>query len=62
MKKFYRIKEGKIFFGFCAGLGEYFQIDPILFRLAFVAITIAGAGLGILFYIVASLVTPIKSS
>ncbi|MCD6218311.1 PspC domain-containing protein [bacterium] len=62
MKKFYRIKEGKIFFGFCVGLGEYFKIDPILFRLLFVAITLAGFGLGILLYIIASLVTPFKPS
>ena len=47
-------------FGFCAGLGAYFNMDPVLFRIAFVAFTIASAGFGILLYIIASLMTPME--
>ncbi|MBU1022786.1 PspC domain-containing protein [bacterium] len=62
MKKFYRIKDGKVLAGFCAGLGEYFQLDPIFFRLAFIALTLAGLGLGILFYLIAWILTPLKKT
>lgn len=39
MKKIYRVKEGKMIGGVCNGLGEYFNIDPIVFRITFVITT-----------------------
>jgi phage shock protein C len=62
MRKFYRIKKGKMVFGLCNGLGQYFNIDPVLIRLAFIVLTLASIGTAIIFYLIASLVTPIMES
>jgi phage shock protein C len=43
--------------GVCGGLGRYLGVDPVLLRIAFVVLTIAG-GSGILIYIVAIVVIP----
>lgn len=43
--------------GVCAGLGEYFSLDPILFRILFVALTFAG-GSGVLIYIILIFIIP----
>ena len=59
MKKFYRIAEGKKLAGVCTGLGEYFDLDPVLFRIAFVIAAIV-YGTGFLIYIVIWIVAPMK--
>ena len=56
-KKLYRIPEGKILGGVCAGLGDYFNIDPVVIRLLWVMLAVLG-GCGILAYIIALLVVP----
>lgn len=56
-KKLYRSRKQKVVAGVCGGLGEYFEIDPILFRLAFIVLTVID-GVGILAYIVFALVVP----
>lgn len=43
--------------GVCGGLGEFFDLDPLLFRVAFVVLAFVG-GLGILLYLVLWLVVP----
>lgn len=43
--------------GVCAGIAEYFNIDPTLIRLAFVLLSIMG-GPGILLYIIMWMVVP----
>jgi len=43
--------------GVCGGLGEFFDLDPVLFRVAFVVLAVVG-GLGILLYMVLWLVVP----
>jgi len=62
MKKFSRSKDGKLISGICAGLGKYFSIDPVLFRIAFIALALASIGFGIFLYIIASFITPMESS
>lgn len=57
MKKLYRIREGRKLAGVCGGLGEYFEIDPTLVRLAWVLLVLLG-GSGILAYIIAALIIP----
>lgn len=45
--------------GVCAGLAEYFDIDPTLFRLLYIAVGFATAFFPlILFYIIAWIVIP----
>ncbi|MDZ7844255.1 MAG: PspC domain-containing protein [Anaerolineales bacterium] len=36
IKKLYRSREDRMIAGVCGGLGDYFNLDPTLFRLAFV--------------------------
>src|SRR5215218_3116461 len=43
--------------GVAGGLGRYFDIDPIIFRIGFVVLTLAG-GAGVLAYIAAWLLVP----
>lgn len=43
--------------GVCGGLGEFFALDPLLFRVAFVVLAFVG-GLGVLLYVVLWLVIP----
>ena len=50
MKKLHRFPEDRKIAGVCAGLGDYFDLDPVLFRLFFLVSVLFG-GLGILLYI-----------
>jgi len=56
-KRLYRLREGRVVAGVCAGLAAYFGIDPTLVRLAFAVVTVFG-GIGILLYLVAWIVIP----
>ncbi len=56
MKKLYRSKGRKIA-GVCGGIGEYFDIDPVIMRLLWLGFTFIG-GAGIITYIIAWLVIP----
>ena len=47
--------------GVAGGLGEYFGIDPVLFRLLFVVSALIG-GLGLLAYLALALVMPAASA
>jgi phage shock protein PspC (stress-responsive transcriptional regulator) len=52
-----RPKEERWLGGVAAGLGEYFDLSPAIYRVAFVALALAG-GTGVLLYIAAWLVIP----
>jgi phage shock protein PspC (stress-responsive transcriptional regulator) len=47
--------------GVCAGLGRYFDVNPLVYRIAFAALAFVG-GTGILLYIAAVLVIPNERS
>jgi phage shock protein C len=59
MKKFYRSSENKVFAGIIGGAGEYFEVDPVLLRVAYLLI-VAFTGFipGIIAYILAGLIVP----
>ena len=59
-RKLYRAEEGKMIAGVCAGLAEYFAIDPTLVRLAWVRFCALG-GSGVRAYIICALNIPSKS-
>ncbi len=59
MKKLYRLVDARKIAGVCAGLGEYFELDPLLFRLFFV-LSLAFGGLGALAYLVMWIMVPEK--
>ncbi len=54
VRKFYRSKSNKMLAGVCGGLGEYFGVDPLLFRLLFVIFL----GPALLFYLLAWILAP----
>lgn len=57
-KKLYRVNEGKVIAGVCGGLAEYLNIDPTVIRLIWALVGLSGAG--VLAYLVAALVIPVK--
>jgi phage shock protein PspC (stress-responsive transcriptional regulator) len=62
MKRLYRSESDKKISGVLAGLAEYFDADPTIFRVAFVFITfITGFIPGLLAYFVMAIITPTKS-
>lgn len=58
-KKLYRSTEGRKIAGVCGGLGEYFDIDPTIIRLIWLAMIFA-VGTGVLAYIIAWIIVPEK--
>lgn len=50
-KKLYRSANDRIIAGVCGGLGKYFSIDPVIFRILFVLLTLLH-GAGIIIYII----------
>jgi phage shock protein C len=55
--RLHRSRDDRVLAGVCGGLGEYFRIDPVLVRIAFVLLIFAG-GLGILAYILGWIFIP----
>jgi phage shock protein PspC (stress-responsive transcriptional regulator) len=60
MKKLHRLADDKKLAGVCAGLGEYFDVDPVFFRLFFLVSLLFG-GLGALVYLLLWIMTPEKA-
>ena len=56
MKKRLVKKEKKIF-GVCSGLGDYFDIDPTIVRVLFLA-SVLLFGTGVILYIILAIVMP----
>lgn len=54
-KKLKKSAVNKKLAGVCGGLGEYFNIDPVLFRALFLALFICG-GSGLLAYLIFAIV------
>ncbi len=52
-----RTRRGRLLGGVCSGLGAHFDVDPILFRIAFVGLAIF-SGVGIVLYLAILLLTP----
>ena len=61
IRRLTRSSEGRVVAGVARGLGEYTGMDPVVFRIAFIVLTIAG-GAGILAYLLAWLVIPLDTA
>lgn len=57
-KRFYRSRYDTVLGGVAGGLARYFNIDPIIMRILFVALAFAGAG-GIIIYIILWIAVPL---
>lgn len=62
MKKLYRSEEDQMIGGVCGGIGEYFDIDPTIVRIAFVLVMFPTVGFGFVIYILCWAIIPSKSS
>ncbi|OGR44653.1 MAG: PspC domain-containing protein [Elusimicrobia bacterium GWA2_61_42] len=59
MKRLYRSNDNKVFAGVLGGLGEYFEVDPVLLRLGFVFLLLATAVVpGVIAYVAAVFIVP----
>ena len=56
-KRLYRDPDNRVLGGVCGGLGAYFNVDPVLFRLIFIIIFLV-FGTGLIIYLVLWLITP----
>jgi phage shock protein PspC (stress-responsive transcriptional regulator) len=60
-KKLYRASEkNSMIAGVCAGIANYFNLDPTLIRLLWVLFTAISLGAGLLAYLIAWIVIPRK--
>ena len=49
-RRLVRLVDHKVIAGVAAGLGDYFDLDPVLFRIGFVVLAFAG-GAGLIAYV-----------
>ncbi len=56
-KKLTRSRTSRVIGGVCGGIAEYFEVDPVLIRLLFVA-AIFMSGFGVIAYIICLIVIP----
>lgn len=56
-RKLYKSRENRVLCGVCGGLGEYFNLDPVIVRLILVVLCCVGFS-GVIAYIVAALIIP----
>ena len=56
-KKLYKSRENRVLCGVCGGIGEYFNIDPVIVRIILVVLCCVGFS-GIIAYILAAIIMP----
>lgn len=60
-KRLYRSKDNVLVAGVCSGLANYFNHDPVLWRLGFVIfLLLTGLMPGLLIYLIAVIVMPVE--
>ena len=57
MKRLYRSRKNSVIGGVCGGLGEYFDVDPVLIRIIW-AVSILVGGVGVIAYVIAWIAIP----
>lgn len=57
-KRLTRSTSDRVIAGVCGGLGEYFGVNPIIFRVLFVILALPGGAPGLLPYLILWLVMP----
>ena len=57
--KLMKSRTNKVIWGVCGGIGEYFNIDPTIIRLIWLAFTFFG-GAGVLLYFIAGIIMPMN--
>lgn len=58
-RRLYRSRADRKVLGICGGLGEFFEVDPVLFRLAWILVVFCSAvAPGLLAYLIAGFIIP----
>jgi len=60
-RRLLRSRSNRVIGGVCGGLGRYFNVDPIMFRIGAIALALVG-GAGLLLYLAALLLIPRESA
>ena len=55
--RMYRDTDNRIIGGVCSGMGAYWNIDPLVLRIIFIALILAG-GIGVMVYLILYIVLP----
>jgi len=56
-RRLYKSNDGMIF-GVCSGIGDFFNIDPVVIRLLMVILAVCSFGTGVVVYLVAAIIIP----
>ena len=59
-KRLYRSRNDRVVAGVCAGLGHYFNLDPVLIRVIAVIVGFMSFGTLLLLYLVLALIIPLE--
>ncbi len=59
-RRLYRSNSDKMLCGVCGGIAEYFDVDPTLIRLLWAAACMFSCGTGLLAYLVAAVIIPVR--
>jgi phage shock protein PspC (stress-responsive transcriptional regulator) len=61
IKRLYRAPEkDSVLGGVCAGIANYFEIDPVIVRFGWVIASLLSFGLGVIAYLIAWIIIPRK--
>ena len=60
MRRLHRSRTNHIIGGVCGGLGDYFDLDPVLVRLIWLILILFG-GVGLFLYLIAWVIIPVES-
>jgi phage shock protein C len=58
IRRLHRSRGDRMLAGVCAGVADYFRVDPTLVRVGFAVLTIITSGLALLGYLIAWAVMP----
>jgi phage shock protein C len=56
-KRLFRSRDNRVIAGICGGMGEYFNVDPVVLRIVWLLL-ILGFGTGVLAYLICWIVIP----
>jgi phage shock protein C len=63
MKRLYKSQTNKVLSGLLGGLGDYWNVDPVMLRVVYVFIAcVTGVIPGIIAYLIGSLIVPLPPS
>ncbi len=59
-KRLYRSRTNRVLSGVCGGLGQYFNLDPVLMRVLAVILGFVSFGTFLVLYLVLALIIPLE--